>query len=70
MSQPFSAGRLRRSPSFRRLTGVSVATFDRMLGRLREPWDGQERRKLKSGRPWSARCAASSRGRAGWRTTC
>lgn len=52
MGQPFSASRLRGSPSFRRLTGVTVATFDHMLGQLREPWDAQERRKLKSGRPW------------------
>lgn len=51
MSQPFSASRLRRSASFRRLTGVTVATFDRMVGQLRGPWDAQERRKLKSGRP-------------------
>lgn len=52
MNQPFSASRLRRSASFRRLTGIRVATFDRMLAQLREPWDAQERRKLKSGRPW------------------
>ena len=52
MSRPFSASHLRRSPSFRRLAGVSVATFDRMVGQLRGSWDEQERRKLKSGRPW------------------
>jgi hypothetical protein len=62
MSQPFPASRLRRSPSFRRLTGVSVATFERMLGQLREPWDSQERRKLK---PADAR-----RRWAGLRTIC
>lgn len=52
MSQPFTAARLRRSTSFRRLTGISVATFDAMVRQLRGPWDAQERRKLKSGRPW------------------
>ena len=52
MPHPFSAARLRRSASFHRLTGVSVATFDRMLARLRGPWDAAERRKAKSGRPW------------------
>lgn len=34
------------------LTGVLVATFDRMLEQLRGPWDAQERRKLRFGRPW------------------
>lgn len=47
MSQPFSAARLRRSASFRRLTGVSVATFDAMLGRLRGPWDQAQADKRK-----------------------
>jgi hypothetical protein len=44
--------RLRRSTCFRRLTGVSVATFDRMVAQLRAPWEAAERRKAKSGRPW------------------
>lgn len=52
MPRPFSAARLRRSASFHRLTGVSVATFDQMLTRLRGPWEAAERRKVKSGRPW------------------
>jgi len=52
VSRPFSASRLRRNPSFRRLTGVSVATFDQMLKQLRCPWDVAQRRKAKSGRPW------------------
>ena len=52
MSKPFSAARLRRGASFRRLTGVSVATFDAMVHQRRGPWDARERRKLKSGRPW------------------
>lgn len=52
MTQPFSARRLRRSPSFRRLTGGTVATFDRMLGQLRAPWDAAQRQKRKPGRPW------------------
>jgi len=43
---------LRRSACFRRLTGVSVVTFDRMVEQLRTPWDAAERRKTKSGRPW------------------
>ena len=51
MPHPFSASRLRRSASFHRLTGVSVATFDRMLALLHGPWDAAERRKAKSGRP-------------------
>lgn len=51
MSRPFSAALLRSSPSFRRLTGVSVATFDRMVASLTAPWDQQQARKLKSGRP-------------------
>ena len=52
MPQLFSAARLRRSASFRRLTGVSVATFDRMLKQLRDPWEAAQRRKSKCGRPW------------------
>lgn len=51
MPSPLSAGRLRRSASFHRLTGVSLATFDRMSARLRGPWEAAERRKAKSGRP-------------------
>ena len=51
MSSPFSAARLRRSACFHRLTGVSVATFDRMLAQLRGPWEAADRRKAKSGRP-------------------
>src|SRR5688572_10263279 len=51
LARPFSAARLRRSASFHRLTGVSVATFDRMLARLRGPWEAAERGKAKSGRP-------------------
>ena len=51
MPHPFSASRLRHSASFHRLTGVSVATFDQMLARLRGPWEAAERRKAKSGRP-------------------
>src|ERR1700758_5662353 len=51
MSRSFSAALLRGSPSFRRLTGVSVATFDRMVASLTAPWDKQQARKLKSGRP-------------------
>jgi len=46
-----SASRLRRSASFRRLTGVSLATFDQMPAQLRGPWEAAERRKAKSGRP-------------------
>jgi len=52
MAMPLSVCRLRRSSSFRRLTGVSIATFDQMLKQLRGPWEAAERRKLKSGRPW------------------
>ena len=52
MSHPWSAARLRRSASFRRLTGVSTATFDQMLNRLRTPWTAMPRRKRKSARPW------------------
>jgi DDE superfamily endonuclease len=52
VSHPLSAPRLRRSASFRRLTGVSVTTFDHMLKRLAEPWNATQRSKPKSGRPW------------------
>ena len=52
MPQLFSAARLRRSASFRRLTGVSVTTFDQMLKQLRAPWEAVQRSKPKSGRPW------------------
>lgn len=52
MSRPLSAARLRRSASFRRLTGVSATTFDRMLEQLRGPWEQMQRRKRKPGRPW------------------
>jgi len=47
----FSA-QLRRSACFHRLTGVHVATFERMVAQLRAPWEAAERRKTKSGRPW------------------
>ena len=52
MSRPLSAARLRRSASLRRLTGVSTATFGRMLERLRGSWEQMQRRKRKPGRPW------------------
>jgi hypothetical protein len=52
VSCPLSAARLRRSASFRRLTGVSAATFDQMLKQLRAPWEKMQRSKRKSGRPW------------------
>src|SRR5919202_1786253 len=52
VSCPLSAARLRRSASFRRLTGVSAATFEQMLRRLQAPWTGMQRSKRKSGRPW------------------
>jgi hypothetical protein len=48
----FSAAHLRRSASFHRLIGVSVATFDQMLKQLRGPWEAAQRCKCKSGRPW------------------
>lgn len=51
MSRPFSAALLRGSPSFVRLTGVSRATFDRMVVELSGPWSSLQRDKLKSGRP-------------------
>ena len=52
MSRLLSAVRLRRSASFRRLTGVSAATFEQMLKQLRAPWTEMQRSKRKSGRPW------------------
>jgi hypothetical protein len=52
MSKVFSAARLRRSASFQRLAGVSVATFDQMLAQLSGPWNKVQARKLRSGRPW------------------
>jgi hypothetical protein len=52
MSKVFSAARLRRSASFQRLAGVSVATFDQMLAQLSGPWAKAQARKLKAGRPW------------------
>ena len=51
MSIVFSAARLRGSVGFRRLTGVSVATFDEMLLKLSGPWAAVQARKIKSGRP-------------------
>lgn len=52
MPHPLSSQQLRRSTSFRRLTGVSVGVFDQMVAQLRAPWEAAERRKAKSGRPW------------------
>jgi Helix-turn-helix of DDE superfamily endonuclease len=52
VSQLLSAARLRRSASFRCLTGVSAATFEQMLKQLRAPWAEMQRSKGKSGRPW------------------
>jgi hypothetical protein len=54
MPQIFSAARLRRSASFQRLAGVSVATFDRMLAQLSGPWNKVQAGKRKSGRPWES----------------
>lgn len=51
MSIAFSAARLRDSAGFRRLTGVSIATFDEILGQLSGPWAEVQARKIKSGRP-------------------
>jgi hypothetical protein len=51
MPRQFSAARLRRSASFLRLTGVTVAVFDEMLSQLRGPWATAQDRKAKSGRP-------------------
>ncbi len=47
MNQSFSVHRLRRSPNSRRLTGITVAMFDQMLGQLQELWDAEQRRKRK-----------------------
>ena len=55
MGHQFSAARLRRSPSFRRMTGASVTVFDDMLRQLADPWAAVQRRKRKSGRPGAAR---------------
>ena len=52
MSDQHLATRLRRSPSFHRLTGVSLDTFDDMIRKLRPSWDAAQRAKPKSGRPW------------------
>lgn len=52
MRQPFSAFRMRHSASFRRLTGISVRSFDQMLKQLRGPWQAAQRGKAKSGHPW------------------
>ena len=54
MAHLFSAARLRRSPCFCRLTGVSLAVFDDMLAQLSGPWDATQRRKAKPGRPWES----------------
>jgi hypothetical protein len=51
MSKAFSAQRLRQSPSFVRLTGVSADTFQTMLQDLATPWDAMLRARRKSGRP-------------------
>jgi hypothetical protein len=47
----FCAAKLRRSPSFIRLTGVSVETFDGMLAQLQAPWQALGEAKDKAGRP-------------------
>ena len=52
MSNAFLAARLRRSASFQRLTGVSIATFYAMLTRLQGPWDNVQALKVIRGRPW------------------
>ncbi len=52
MPHPLSSQQLRRSTSFRHLTGVSVGVFGQMVAQLRAPWEAAERRKAKSGRPW------------------
>lgn len=52
MSRPLFSARLRRSASFHRLTGVTVAVFDRMLEQLEGPWRRAQARKIRSGRPW------------------
>ena len=52
MSSVCFAARLRRDPSFQRLTGFSVTTFDEMLSQLTGPWGRAQARKIKPGRPW------------------
>jgi DDE superfamily endonuclease len=52
VTRPFSCARLKRGPSFSRLTGVQVELFDQMLTRLQGPWDKAVSRKAKPGRPW------------------
>ena len=47
MSRVFSASRLRRGASFRRLTGVSVTAFDEIPKQLRDEWDAAQSRKRK-----------------------
>ena len=49
MAHLFSAARLRRSPCFCRLTGVSLAVFDDMLAQLWGPWDTTLRLKAEAG---------------------
>ena len=51
MPSKFCAAKLRRSPSFIRLAGVSVETFDAMLVALRAPWQALGEAKEKDGRP-------------------
>ena len=51
MPRRLSPLQLRRGACFRRLIGVSVATYHRMVAQLRAPWEAAERRKAKSGRP-------------------
>jgi hypothetical protein len=52
VTRPFSCARLRRGPSFPRLTGVRVEVFDQMLKQLQDPWNKAQSRKSKPGRPW------------------
>ena len=52
MPKPFAASCLRRSASFRRQTGLSIVTFDRMLAQLRGPWAIAQGNKQRCGRPW------------------
>ncbi len=51
MSTSFSAARMRESTSFRRLTGISVPSFDAMVEALRPGWDATQSQKDKPGRP-------------------
>jgi hypothetical protein len=51
VSRPRSAARLRRSASFRRLTGISAAAFARVIEQRRGSWGQTQRRKRKPGRP-------------------